>query len=355
MEQAFPASVMALENGHRPVFPGLVRVAELHLLDAGRSLPNWLQAIFHPIARRYRAYAGDIRVQHGPATALGLLALATLLWATFTTWRDRTIQTRLRLAGLALAWFGVGVAGIVVLGRLDYFHDHPDQVFANRHLPGSCLLWLGGFRVLLGSPRVLHRSLTAAVAVATASTPAMGVATSEGYRIWGELVRDGLRVDSAGIAVGHLESGRSRYGEGYVEHIEAALPVVRAAGISMFSWPETRLLGQPVTGTREASSMVDVQLAVTRFVANRLDPVPTLYLEVTVRADTTSPPERLLVLDDGQLAVGVLVRVGSEAQGRYRGYARGGHEPRGLVLSDTSGRIRHPLALPDLSSAVGTR
>jgi len=59
----------------------------------------------------------------------------------------------------------------------------------------------------------------------------MGVATSEGYRIWGELVRDGLRVDSVGIAVGHLESGRSRYGEGYVEHIEAALPVVRAAGI----------------------------------------------------------------------------------------------------------------------------
>ncbi len=97
MEQAFPASVMALENGHRPVFPGLVRVAELHLLDAGRSLPNWLQAIFHPIAQRYRAYAGDIRVQHGPATALGLLALATLLWATFTTWRDRTIQTRLGL------------------------------------------------------------------------------------------------------------------------------------------------------------------------------------------------------------------------------------------------------------------
>lgn len=108
-------------------------------------------------------------------------------------------------------------------------------------------------------------------------------------------------------------------------------------------------------GNTRHSSKVDVQLVVTRFVANRLDPVSTLYLEVTVRADTTSPPERLLVLDVGQRAVGVLVRVGPEANGRYRGYARGGHEPRGLVLSDTSGRIRHPLALPDLSPAVGTR
>ena len=38
LQLPFPESVLQLENGHRPVLPGLVRVAELYWLDGGQTL-----------------------------------------------------------------------------------------------------------------------------------------------------------------------------------------------------------------------------------------------------------------------------------------------------------------------------
>ncbi|MBX3725989.1 MAG: hypothetical protein KF823_08725 [Xanthomonadales bacterium] len=312
--------------------------------DAGRSLPSWLRAILQPIAQGYRAHAGDIRVQHGPATALGLFAMATLLWATFTTWRDQANQQRLRLAGLALAWFGAGVAVIVALGRLGYFQDHPDQMFAHRYLPWSCLFWLGWFWVVLGRSGKWHWPFGAGVAIASVLMLGMGLATSTGYRIWGELIRDGLRVDSAGIAMGHLVADRPQLGESHVEHIEAALPAVRGAGISMFAWPESKLLGSriPVPTTPGPAFAGEIETA--NPVANRLDSAPSLYLEIRMHAVDAKPPGRLLVLDGERRVVGMVVRGAAGGAWRYRGFARVPSLDDGLVLADRNGSLNIPLA-----------
>jgi len=57
--------------------------------------------------------------------------------------RQHASLSNTRLLGLGLATFVLGVAGIICLARLDYFTANPDQIFADRYLPWSCLFWLG--------------------------------------------------------------------------------------------------------------------------------------------------------------------------------------------------------------------
>ncbi|MEO7198636.1 MAG: hypothetical protein ABIY56_00290 [Dokdonella sp.] len=84
LERPFPASVMVQENGHRPVLPGLIRVAELRWLHGNQ----WLQLI-----------AGAL--------------FAFITWAVLAVlaWLDReadplTRAMAIALAGFAIFWLG---------------------------------------------------------------------------------------------------------------------------------------------------------------------------------------------------------------------------------------------------------
>jgi hypothetical protein len=79
----FPASALQLENGHRPVLPGLVRTAEVYLTGADHSL----------------------QILSGVALALATMGLIAL-----RAWRDRTSAlsgaAMVLLAVLAVFWLG---------------------------------------------------------------------------------------------------------------------------------------------------------------------------------------------------------------------------------------------------------
>jgi hypothetical protein len=82
LELPFPENVLQRENGHRPIVPGLVRVAEVHWLDADQSLQIWLgvvcaaltAALVGLIAMRDRAMSLPAR---GAALAASIMAV---LW-----------------------------------------------------------------------------------------------------------------------------------------------------------------------------------------------------------------------------------------------------------------------------------
>jgi len=75
LEQSFPANVVQIENGHRPVLPSIVRVAEIHLTDADQTL----QLAIGALAALALAFAGALvhrRFDKASAasTAIALLA-----------------------------------------------------------------------------------------------------------------------------------------------------------------------------------------------------------------------------------------------------------------------------------------
>lgn len=79
----FPASALQLENGHRPILPALVRIAEVHWFGANQRLQLWLGVV---------------------------LVVFTTLMIAFTAWRGRsspvTGAAGVLLAVLAVTWLG---------------------------------------------------------------------------------------------------------------------------------------------------------------------------------------------------------------------------------------------------------
>jgi len=77
------------------------------------------------------------------AAVVGICGVVAYAAALIHAWRRPESLTTTRVVALGLSTFGVGAAVIVCLARLHLFEHSPDQVFADRYLPWSCLFWLG--------------------------------------------------------------------------------------------------------------------------------------------------------------------------------------------------------------------
>lgn len=309
--------------------------------ESGRALPGWLYRLLNPIAQAYEFRFGSIWTNHWPATLTGALAGIALTWATWTSWHDARYRGQLRLAGLAIAWFAVAVAAIVALGRLEYFQSRPDQIFANRYLPWSCLFWLGLAWVVLGRPTVSNALPRQAAIACSVLILSMALFTTRGHVAWGTLTGDDIRLFAAGLAVGVVEDGRDRFGESFVEHVDDALPIVRNAKLSMFSWPEAKMQGNHVPSAVSTFRLPEVGVEEFERIDNRLSERYATRLEIRFepRVDE-SLPNRLLVLDAKQTAVGLLVRMKARPSDRYRGYVVHHQSlPNDWTVSDSSGTL----------------
>jgi hypothetical protein len=356
-------------------------------VDAGRALPLGLDASSPPLARLYAATLGNPWIDHGPFALVGWLGLVGLAWHSWRAWIAPSVG-RLALVGLGCAWFALGVAGIVALGRLEYFAAHPGQIFANRYVPWSCLFWFGllagaiGLRarpVAYGSVAATSAPVAAgaagvgavqAGAEAGVRRPAAGagragraprwvwlpagvmlvmaVLTTPGHRAWAKSIQQGVRLDSAGFVSGVIEAQRL-LGETIAEEVMTALPAIRAAGLSAFAWPEARLQGRPVALLAADADAGAVVRATP--VGNRLHPGNAVRLQLKARGQADAGmPERLLVASQG-VAVGVLVHQRIGPGWNYAGYARAGADDAlalGPLLDD--GRVQCWTGCPPASA-----
>lgn len=308
---------------------------------SGRAMDDGVRNLFSPLADLYHAQFGDIRREHGHVAWLGFAAMAYVAWAAFDAWR-RGDAGSLRLTGIAIASFAMGVAGIVALSRLGYFEAHPSQVFAHRYMPWSSLLWLGVAWIALGgAPSKLRNWRLGVVLPLVALVLFFGHATTAGYQIWGRLVQQSVLNQATGIAAGVVDAG-SGSGETLFEEVVAGLPAVRAAGVSMFRWPEARAQGQrvsPAQAERERSGEADIDAQV---IANRLEEGrAALKLRVRWPKDASDGlPQRLLVLDRDNVARGILVRDRLEAAPTHGGFAQLGDPSQvGAIVGIESGQV----------------
>jgi hypothetical protein len=290
---------------------------------SGHMLPEGTRNLFAPVADAYHAAFGDVRLQHGHIAWVGLAAMAYVAWATVQAWRRRETGS-LRLAGIAVAAFAMGVAGIVALSRLAYFDANPSQVFAHRYMPWTCLFWLGVAWIALGgAPSTLRIWRLAAVLPLIGVVLYFGHLTTDGYRLWGQLVQRSVAAQATGIAAGVVEAERGM-GETLYEEVVAGLPLVKAAGVSMFRWSEARIQGRHVALVQEAHPGSAQAAMETRVIANRLeDDRPALLVLVRLPAESGARlPRRLLVLDRDDVAVGILSSDGADEAWTHAGHAR---------------------------------
>lgn len=350
-------------------------------VDAGAGLWFGLDHATRWVARAWMALFGDARVNPAPFAVLGWLGLAALAWHSWRAW-SLPSPARLALVGLGCAWFALGVAGIVALGRLDYFVEHPDQIFANRYLPWSCLFWFGllaaacGLRArntetsapraastvpgtgpaalsvpMVGTGRGVAGAATGVVAAVPAGPVAdgraprwvllpagvmllMGALTSPGHRVWSELVQQGVRLDMAAFASGVVEADRS-FGETIAEEVIVATPALRAARLSGFAWPEARLLGSAAAPAPVLDHVEPVTVELQP-VGNRLGGSATRLQVRFQRNADVDMPDRLMVVVGGRVRA-VLVRQTVLPGWSWAGVAPLALEPGGFALHSLAG------------------
>lgn len=286
--------------------------------DSGGSL-LLLKETASSTARAYRSVFGDPELNPIPLTVVGGFGLAWLSGLTWHAWRRRADGATLRL-GIGMAWFAVGVAGIVSLGRLDYFAAHPAQIFANRYVPWSCLFWCGVLTAALAFPaaagtgaRLRMASLSVLIAVALC----LGLLTTRGHLLWSQIVQQGVRLDSAAFVAGVIDDDRS-LGESLHEEVATALNRIRAARVAEFAWPESRLIGQRVPFARVGAGVTPLRFEAIP-ARNRLGG-DAMRIELQFqRTDDVEMPPRLLVIVDGR-AAGVLVQQTTMPGWSYAGY-----------------------------------
>lgn len=302
----------------------------IHLLqpvldvEASHALPGLVARAAAPFAAAWESRFGDVWRQHGLATLVGAIGIGYLLAASVRSWRDRD-GGRLRLTGLGLAWFALGVAGLVALARLDYFAVHPDQLLAQRYLPWSCLFWLGLLLAALAAPGAAPHA-GRAVAARRAIAPALAVfalaaivVSTPMYRGWGARTQDNIALQAVGVAVGVLDSGLPLW-ETQFEHIPPARELLQARSLAMFAWPETRALAGVAPNPQAAAPAARLTLTL-RPIGNRFGGEAVAVTARGIDASATSAlPRRLLLQQRDGPVVGLMIHQRGPDGRHHAGY-----------------------------------
>lgn len=148
---------------------------------------------------------------------------------------------------MTLSLFGAAVSMIIGIGRLDYFVDHPNQLFADRYLPWSCMFWLGcGILVMRRLDRSGMPVRMAAVIVAIAVPMAL-LPSHKGWAGWGEAVFRQSQESAAAALSGVYDAKLfPDNDDAKTADVVRTLSLLRDRRLGMFATTGAELLGTQV-------------------------------------------------------------------------------------------------------------
>lgn len=221
-----------LGNGDAPLSESMQ--SSLLKMAMGRPLvasARWLDSLFGP---------------HGMMTwsvligAAGIAAFAHLL---LRAWRSGRETGAMRLLGLGLAAFALGAAGIVCLARLQAFQQSPEQVFADRYLPWSCLFWLGLALQAFAGLRLRCAWRAFAFAASTGLVLLLFAPSHRSFAGWSATVHRHLQQSAVAAQLGIWDAERFPDDpDASRANVLDTLDRLRARHLSMFAEPAFALL-----------------------------------------------------------------------------------------------------------------
>lgn len=218
---------------------------------ADPSIEPWLQSSLlgsGAVGRTLVATARWIAAPFGtdPAMPLGAtvggLGIAGLLAALVHAWRHPQRLGAMRVLALGFALFGLGAAVIVCFARVSLFKIAPEQVFADRYLPWSCLFWLGLALYAIGGRWA--RSDGGSWAAATATLLAMLVLLPSHRALagWSATVSRHVIQSAVAAQLGIWDARRFESAASTNEDVEITLRLLRERHLSMFGEPAYALV-----------------------------------------------------------------------------------------------------------------
>jgi len=211
----------------------------------------------------------------------------------------REQATRLQVLASMFCLFALASSAVVSVGRLDYFQQYPEQVYADRYLVWSSLFWAGLALLLIADTRNLRsRSLITVAWSAAAVLPLVLLPTQQVSAGWGSIVYRSSQQIAAAARSGVFDGALFPDGaDASRADVLRSLALLKKNRLAMFAEPTWELVGAQWRGALEQSD---------EFIAEA-------HVSSTLRdADTGSPAARFegivshgiaQVQRDGQLAV----------------------------------------------------
>lgn len=262
------------------------------------------------VAGTWTTLFGNIRDSRTPQIVVGLIGIGAFLLVSWRAFRCADSSARAQRLALGIATFGLTVGGVVALSRLDYFNEFPGQIQATRYLVWSSLFWSGLLAAALLQMRSARRAACVALLVALIVAPS---------QLWMDQLSISMRRAAEqvalGAAVGVIDRAEPS-GETIPEEMLAALPLLAKRGITMYAWPETRLLGSaPDRLQTHPVAVGNLQLTE---IDNRFDAPGMLVL-----FDAEPEHRRILIMDANGVVQGIAQRLPKNEAPGYRGWLRG--------------------------------
>jgi hypothetical protein len=274
---------------------------------AAAALPHPFDGV-GAIARAWTRLFGDVHGSAVPQMVAGLGLVFMVTRATLRVRRQRGESNDIERLGLALAWFGMGIAGLIALTRLDYFADHPLQLYAPRYLPWSNLAWAG-----LLTAAVAKRGSSRMSFVLVATVGVLALAAEGGMLKVMQHQREDAEDTALAAVVGVWpdESGRS---ENDPRDTRAGADALRRVAAGPFAWPEAASIAHEVPAN---ARRVSVRWLDTETLLDETGPTG-MRLQAVI-AEPRCAGDRLLVVEGGRV-VGLLRR---RQDRQWRGVVRG--------------------------------
>lgn len=211
-----------------------------------------------PIGRALTASAGALVPQQGsslPAlvrwsTLFGGIGVALWVVLLYAAWRTRERGGAGLCVALCLSSFGAGAALVIAVGRLLYFDQHPDQVFAGRYLVWPSVFW-GGLLVATVLAAARLRSRIAGLG-ATFACLIVAIGLFSTQRIWPGWGAAVYRQSELGAIAANLGVEGPMFPDGADaprSGVRSVLAIMRSSGLGPFRD------GLPAFGTEVRADM----------------------------------------------------------------------------------------------------
>ncbi len=211
--------------------------------------------------------------------ALGLAGIGMFCVLVVRIFRRGDAATRLETLAVGAGIYAVGSALITVLGRLDYLHDHPDQIYADRYLAWPSLFWCSLALLLLGPSAQVRSSVVRAVGIGALLVLPVALSVTQNFgAIWGAIVYRGSQQTAAALRSGvYDEEHFPTDGLGREADLRQ-IALLREKRVAMFADLAWQRLGTKWSGSLDTADSIVVQ---SRWLPPVHDPMakPAAHLE----------------------------------------------------------------------------
>lgn len=170
------------------------------------------------------------------AGTCGLLVLAVLMWR---VWRAPQRAGAIERMGLGLALFAAAAAGLVAIGRFEYFRLHPGQLLADRYVLWTSVFWFGILTAAMARWRPAPLvALALVLPILLLPSHQIGVG-------WASAVGRGVEARAAEAQAGVRTEGWLSFADlPDMAAVDDSLAFYRESHLAMFRLPRARALGE---------------------------------------------------------------------------------------------------------------